>query len=227
MKKDLERKIRIVKRRLQILFKRRMKLFVIKEKVLFLVKSIRILLSLVIAARSYRVIVVWSRISTTRISTIIPDPTCYFYRDTNRTEIEPITNKHEWRSVSFIRQSRSLHDGRFMLSSLKEGQANILGTTKRRVPLAEKQKGSFHTLAALATLKRNRWNPLFDLDLDREKVNINRPILENPLYKELKPDDLEDEELVQLIRQRYTPIQIERIWNVIETKSEGSRESDP
>ena len=48
-----------------------------------------------------------------------------------------MTNKHEWKSVSFIRHSCSLHYGRFMLSSLKEGQANILGTTIRRVLLAE------------------------------------------------------------------------------------------
>uniref|UniRef100_A0AAU7AMH9 RNA polymerase alpha subunit n=1 Tax=Carex cinerascens TaxID=2753223 RepID=A0AAU7AMH9_9POAL len=48
-----------------------------------------------------------------------------------------MTKKHEWKSVSFIRHSCSLHYGRFMLSSLKEGQANILGTTIRRVLLAE------------------------------------------------------------------------------------------
>jgi acetyl-CoA carboxylase beta subunit len=36
-----------------------------------------------------------------------------------------MTKKHEWKSVSFIRHSCSLHYGRFMLSSLKEGQANI------------------------------------------------------------------------------------------------------
>ena len=221
-------------KRIRIFFKRRKVLFIVKKKLLFLVKRILILLFLVIVTRS-RVIVTWSRVST-----IIPGPTFYFFRNTNRSEIEPMTNKHEWKSVSFIRQSRSLHYGRFMLSSLKEGQANILGTIIRRVPLAEKQKKSFHrynTISesvnerfkkeALATQRSIPWNPLFYLDFDREEVNQNILNFYNPLSQELKPDDLEDEELVQLIRQRYTPIQIERIWNVIETKSEGSRESDP
>ena len=75
-----------------------------------------------------------------------------------------MTNKHEWKSVSFIRQSSSLHYGRFMLSSLKEGQANIIGTTIRRVLLAEikgtrithatfklkeKQEKSFHQYSTI------------------------------------------------------------------------------
>ena len=188
---------------------------------------------MVIVTRS-RVIVTWSRVST-----IIPGPTFYFFRNTNRSEIEPMTNKHEWKSVSFIRQSRSLHYGRFMLSSLTKGKANILNTIIRRVPLAEKQKKSFHQYntipesvnerfkkEALATLRSIPWNPLFYLDLDREEVNDNILNFDNPLSQELKPDDLEDEELVQLIRQRYTPIQIERIWNNIEEQFQSSSSDD-
>nr|YP_010276351.1 RNA polymerase alpha subunit [Carex laevissima]UHY39472.1 RNA polymerase alpha subunit [Carex laevissima] len=81
-----------------------------------------------------------------------------------------MTNKHEWKSVSFIRQSRSLHYGRFMLSSLKEGQANILGTTIRRVLLAEikgtrithatfqlkeKQEKSFHQYSTIPGIRES------------------------------------------------------------------------
>ena len=223
----LKKRMRVVTIRLKIFFRRKkffeismikMKLFlfVIKEKVLFLVKSILFLL--VIVTASYRVRMIWSKISTP-ISIILPNATCCLFRDTNRTEIRSLTNKHEWRSVSFIRQSRSLHDSRFMLSSLKEGQANILGTTKRRVPLAEKQKGSFKSIAALATLRRDHWNTLFNLDLDREVININRPAPENPLFKELKPDDLE---LVELIRQGYAPIEIERIASEEQSQSSSS-----
>jgi len=81
-----------------------------------------------------------------------------------------MTNKHEWKSVSFIRQSSSLHYGRFMLSSLKEGQANIIGTTIRRVLLAEikgtrithatfklkeKQEKSFHQYSTIPGIRES------------------------------------------------------------------------
>jgi len=75
--------------------------------------------------------------------------------------------------------------GRFMLSSLKEGQANILGTTIRRVLLAE-IKGTRITHATF----------------------------------QLK----EEKQVVPLIRQRYTPIEIARLLDDIETILQESKE---
>jgi len=95
-----------------------------------------------------------------------------------------MTKKHEWKSVSFIRHSCSLHYGRFMLSSLKEGQANILGTTIRRVLLAE-IKGTRITHATF---------------------------------------QLKEKQVVPLIRQRYTPIEIARLLDDIETILQESKE---
>jgi DNA-directed RNA polymerase alpha subunit len=69
-----------------------------------------------------------------------------------------MTNKHEWKSVSFIRQSRSLHYGRFMLSSLKEGQANILGTTIRRVLLAEIKGTRIRLVSGINYYTLNGWS---------------------------------------------------------------------
>jgi hypothetical protein len=85
-------------------------------------------------------------------------------------EIEPMTNQHEWKSVSFIHQSHSLHYGRFMLSSLKEGRPLIIKPIIRKVPLQE-------CLGRLG---------LICLDQD----NSNQLNQENPFYRELTRDDL-------------------------------------
>ena len=74
--------------------------------------------------------------------------------------------------------------GRFMLSSLKEGQANILGTTIRRVML-EEIKGTRITHATF---------------------------------------QLKEKQVVPLIRQRYTPIEIARLLDDIETILQESKE---
>ena len=158
---------KIGKRRIRFFFKRRIIVFIVKKKLLFLVKRIIIILFLIVViVTRFRVKVTWSRVS------IITSATCYFFRNTNRSEIEPITNKHEWKSVSFIRQSRSLHYGRLMLS---KRQANIL-KFNIKVP-----------------------KQIFNIDLDREEVNNNQLMIDNPLFEELNPDDLENEELVQVI----------------------------
>ena len=104
--------------------------------------------------------------------------------------------------------------GRFMLSSLKEGQANILGTTIRRVLLAE-IKGTRITHATFQ-LKEKQVVPLI-----RQRYTRN---YENPLYEGLRVDDLDDRQLVPLIRQRYTPIEIARLLDDIETILQESKE---
>jgi hypothetical protein len=73
----------------------------------FLVTRILILVILLIA------FLTWSRAPIIIPSRVAPSTTWYFFQNTNA--IKPITNKHEWKSVSFIRQSRSLHYGRFVL----------------------------------------------------------------------------------------------------------------
>ena len=78
---------------------------------IFLVTRILILVIILIVQH----LVTWSRAPIIIPSMVAPSTTCYFFRNTKKSAIKPITNKHEWKSVSFIRQSRSLHYGRFVL----------------------------------------------------------------------------------------------------------------
>ena len=82
-------------------------LSILKRILVFLVTRILILVILVIVTWSWAPIIIPSMVA--------PSTTCYFFRNTKKSAIKPITNKHEWKSVSFIRQSRSLHYGRFVL----------------------------------------------------------------------------------------------------------------
>jgi hypothetical protein len=127
-------------------------------------------------------LVILARYRASVIKPLMPRPAFII---TDNSEIEPMTNKHEWKSVSFMRQSRSLHYGRFMLS---EGPPLIIHAIIRRVPLQE-------------ALRRIGF-----LYLDREGVVRNRLIMENPFYRELTQDDFK---YVRLIQQKHSPIQIE------------------
>jgi hypothetical protein len=86
-------------------------LSILKKILVFLVTRILILVILVIVQK----IVTWSGAPIIIPSMVAPSTTCYFFRNIKKSAIKPITNKHEWKSVSFIRQSRSLHYGRFVL----------------------------------------------------------------------------------------------------------------
>ena len=72
----------------------------------FLVTRILILVILLIAFGT------WS--GAIRPEMVAPSTTCtlYFFQNTKKSPIKPITNR---KSVSFIRHSRSLHYGRFVL----------------------------------------------------------------------------------------------------------------
>jgi hypothetical protein len=88
-----------------------LKLSILKKILVFLVTRILILVILVIVQK----IVTWSRAPIIIPSMVAPSTTFYFFRNIKKSAIKPITNKHEWKSVSFIRHSRSLHYGRFVL----------------------------------------------------------------------------------------------------------------
>ena len=77
----------------------------------FLVTRILILVIILIVQQ----VVTWSRAPIIIPSMVAPSTTCYFFRNIKKSAIKPMTNKHEWKSVSFIRHSRSLNYGRFVL----------------------------------------------------------------------------------------------------------------
>jgi hypothetical protein len=86
-------------------------LSILKKILVFLVTKILILVILVIVQK----IVTWSGAPIIIPSMVAPSTTFSFFRNIQKSAIKPITNKHEWKSVSFIRQSRSFHYGRFVL----------------------------------------------------------------------------------------------------------------
>ena len=87
-------------------------LSILKKILVFLVTRILILVILVIVQKF---VVTWSGAPIIIPSMVAPSTTFSFFRNIQKSAIKPITNKHEWKSVSFIRQSRSLHYGRFVL----------------------------------------------------------------------------------------------------------------
>ncbi|MGJ8772984.1 hypothetical protein, partial [Clostridium botulinum] len=86
-------------------------LSILKRILVFLVTRILILVVLVIGQR----IVTWSGAPIIIPSMVAPSTTVSFFRNISKSAIKPIPNKDEWKSVSFIRQSRSFHYGRFVL----------------------------------------------------------------------------------------------------------------
>ena len=87
-------------------------LSILKRILVFLVTRILILVILVIVQKF---VVTWSGAPIIIPSMVAPSTTFSFFRNIQKSAIKPITNKHEWKSVSFIRQSRSFHYGRFVL----------------------------------------------------------------------------------------------------------------
>jgi len=84
---------------------------VLKRILVFLVTRILILVILVIVQK----IVTWSGAPIIIPSMVAPSTTFSFFRNIQKSAIKPIPNPHEWKSVSFIRQSRSFHYGRVVL----------------------------------------------------------------------------------------------------------------
>ena len=101
-------------------FKRRFLLFIVR-KIIFIVRKISFFV-LVVLVTSYRV------------SIIIPSMPSSADTFLLKSEIESISKKYEWESVSFIHQSDSLHYGRLVLSSVKRDRPLIINA---RVPLHE------------------------------------------------------------------------------------------
>ena len=87
-------------------------LSILKRILVFLVTRILILVILVIIQKF---VVTWSGAPIIIPSMVAPSTTFSFFRNIQKSAIKPITNKHEWKSVPFIRQSRSFHYGRFVL----------------------------------------------------------------------------------------------------------------
>jgi hypothetical protein len=86
-------------------------LSILKRILVFLVIRILILVILVIVQK----IVTWSGAPIIIPSMVAPSTTFSFFRNIQKSAIKPIPNPHEWKSVSFIRQSRSFHYGGFVL----------------------------------------------------------------------------------------------------------------
>ena len=86
-------------------------LSILKKILVFLVTRILILVILVIVQK----IVTWSGAPIIIPSMVAPSTTFSFFRNIQKSAIKPIPNPHEWKSVSFIRQSRSFHYGGFVL----------------------------------------------------------------------------------------------------------------
>ena len=86
-------------------------LSILKRILVFLVTRILILVILVIVQK----IVTWSGAPIIIPSMVAPSTTVCFFRNIQKSAIKPIPNKDEWKSVSFIRQSRSFHYGRVVL----------------------------------------------------------------------------------------------------------------
>ena len=86
-------------------------LSILKKILVFLVTRILILVILVIVQK----IVTWSGAPIIIPSMVAPSTTVSFFRNIQKSAIKPIPNPHEWKSVSFIRQSRSFHYGGFVL----------------------------------------------------------------------------------------------------------------
>lgn len=101
-------------------FKRRFLLFIVR-KIIFIVRKI-----------SFFVLVVL--VTNYRVSIIIPSMPSSADTFLLKSEIESISKKYEWESVSFIHQSHSLHYGRLVLSSVKRDPPFIINA---RVPLHE------------------------------------------------------------------------------------------
>jgi len=86
-------------------------LSILKRILVLLVIRILILVILVIVQK----IVTWSGAPIIIPSMVAPSTTFSFFRNIQKSAIKPIPNPHEWKSVSFIRQSRSFHYGGFVL----------------------------------------------------------------------------------------------------------------
>jgi len=87
-------------------------LSILKKILVFLVTRILILVILVIVQKF---VVTWSGAPIIIPSMFAPSTTVYFFRNIEKSAIKAIPNPHEWKSVSFIRQSRSFHYGGFVL----------------------------------------------------------------------------------------------------------------
>ena len=87
-------------------------LSILKRILVLIVTRILILVILVIVQKF---VVTWSGAPIIIPSMVAPSTTVSFFRNISKSAIKPIPNKDEWKSVSFIRQSRSFHYGRFVL----------------------------------------------------------------------------------------------------------------